>query len=217
MSIAIYTALIILIIIALYLCRNTVVPKLIKLGGFITAVAALILPVYTISVMGESTNVNILDFIIGININGGLGYSETIKSNYFYIVLFVIPIIGIVATVVKDNKITNMLTAFLSFLGLFAGCMLLFKQVEIGSIIKISANIGIVIMFIAYGVSIGISIMGIYSNIDKEIKQEENMDTSDKNENTDVNNKINEKAICPKCGQENPLNFRYCKKCGEKM
>lgn len=164
-------AAVIVLMLIVFLLKDSVVPKLVKLSGFIGGIIALFLPAYTISIMNEAFEINVIDCIMGINLTSGYGYPANIKSNPIYIVFFIIPLAGIVMTLVKDSKIANAATAILSLLGIFSACTMLFKQLEIGTIIRISANIGIAVMFAAYIISLAISIIKIYGSIKKEEEQ----------------------------------------------
>lgn len=176
---------VIVLLAAVFFLKDSIVPKLVKLSGFIGAGTSLFLPAYSINIMGQSFDVNIIDCITGINMNSDYGHPINIKSNLFYIVLFIIPVTGIIVTLIKNNKIANIVTAILSLIGIFIACLMLFKQLEIGSIIKISANIGIAVMFAAYIISIAISIIMIYGSINKE---EDSLAQINNEENDDTNN-----------------------------
>lgn len=204
---------IIFIIMATIFLRNTVVPKLLKLSGYIMAFVAAFMPVYTLTIMGESFDINAITLIKGLSINPEALNNIDIKSSYFYIVLFVLPVVSIAVTLIKDNKIFNISTAVLSLMGIFASCLMIFKQLEIGSIIKISINVGIVVMLISYGVSLAISIIKIYSYINIEEKKPiEPVDIGEENIEDYFRN--SETTVCPACGQRNNWDCNYCKKCG---
>lgn len=197
--------------------RNTVVPKYIKFGGYIAAIIATFLPNYTLTVMDKTISINVLYIIRGINFQVANGYDINIKSNLFYLALYIIPVIGIIVTVAKDSKLANIITAILSIFGVIMGCMMLFKQFEISSIFKLSVDIGLVVMLIGYGFVLAISIIKIYSHINNEENripiEPHNMDE----ENLEDYFQKGSMIICPKCGQENIPNCNYCKKCGERL
>lgn len=204
---------IIFIIMATIFLRNTVVPKFLKLSGYIMAFAAAFMPVYTLSIMGESFDFNAIALIKGLNINPNALNTVDIKSSPFYIVLFALPVICAAVTLIRDNKMFNIATAILSLLGIFTSCLMVFKQLEIGNIIKISINIGIVVMLISYGISLAISIIKIYSFINIEEKKPiEPVNIGEKNIEEYFRN--SEKTVCSVCGEENNSSCNYCKKCG---
>ncbi|MGN1318375.1 MAG: hypothetical protein ACI4VF_05110 [Lachnospirales bacterium] len=205
------------VVLATIFLRNTVVPKLLRLSGYIMAFMAAFMPIYTLTILNTSCDINAVYLIKGLKFSANLGYSMDIKGNIFYIFLFVLPVLCSF-TVIKDNKFFNIISAFLSVIGVLTCTILVFKQLEIGSVIKISINIGMVIMFLSYGLSLAISIIKIYSFI--------NVQNEDKPPIEPVN--IGEENIedyfrdsvlvtCRKCGEKNVPNCNFCKKCGEKL
>lgn len=216
MQVMLYVAAAAAIVLILIFMRNTIVPSLLRLSCFIAAFAAAFMPVYTLIIMGESMDLNALDLIKGLSFTSDFGYNMDTKSNLFYIVLFALPVIGAAITLPKGGKLTDIAGAILSLLGVFTCCLMLFKQIEIGNIIKLDINIGLVIMFIAYGAALAISIVRIYgylNSADEKPIEPVNIDHEDIAEYF----RNNEKAICKACGQENIQGCNYCKKCGEKL
>lgn len=208
----------VLFLITLAIClKGTIVPKLIKLSGFVCAIMATFMPNYTIVIRNYSFDVSIVNFIFGCNLNVPYGNDTTVVGNIYYVFLFILPVAGILMTIIKDTKLSNIITAVISLVGLFTGCILLFKQIIIRDIVAININIGIVFMFIAYAVTLIISIIRIYATIHKDNNKVPVTPVKIKSENIEAYMRESNKTVCDDCGEENLKSSKFCKKCGKEL
>ena len=207
-----------LFLITVAIClKGTIVPKLIKLSGFVCAIIAAFMPNYTIVIRNYSFDVSIVNFILGCNLDVPVGNDPMVVGNIYYVFLFILPVAGILITIIRDTKLSNIITAVISLMGLFTGCILLFKQIVIRDIVAININIGIVFMFIAYAVALIISIIRIYATIYKDNDKISVTPDKIKNKNIEDYMRENNRTVCVNCGEENLKYSKFCKKCGEEL